>query len=206
MKFNELINTLTDDNELDNATLRLLSMVFLLLSGIMSFFKYTHIGWLWDTSVTFKPGLISSIIAIVLIAPLYVRGLLKWNKSIYSIVSFVLILLVFASFVELAMGGNDKKGIITAMLAISVVLSWLGIKQVAGIGWMLTLAAAIYAAILNDMAMGFYGFVYIGSGFIGLVLHSGLNPGELYQGIKNEYSSSTQSMFDHAKDDISKIN
>jgi len=61
MKFDKLISTLTDDNELDSSTLRLLSLAFLFLSGIMSFFKYTHIGWLYNTSVTFKPGLISLI-------------------------------------------------------------------------------------------------------------------------------------------------
>lgn len=187
---------------MDSETLRFLSLVFLLISGVMSFFKYTHIGWLWDTSLTFKPGLISTIFAVFLIFPLYLRGVLNWNKSIFSLFSLILILLVFASFTELAIGGNENNKVVISLLVAAVLLSWLGIRAVAGASWVLALAAAIYSAIENNLAMGFYGFVYVGSGFIGLVLHSGLNPGELVEGIRNEYSEVGKKAIDTAKSDI----
>lgn len=184
----KLISFLLDDKELDDTKLRLLSLIFLFLSGSMSFFGYTHRILFWNSNLTFQPGLVSSVLAILLTSPLYMRGILKWNKSVYTIVSFVLIVLVFASFIELAMGGNGKSSIITALLAASVVLSWLGIKEVAGVCWILVIAAALISTITNNLILGFYGFIYIVSGFLGLVLHSGLNPGQLLQGIKNEYS------------------
>jgi hypothetical protein len=193
---------IADDNELDSETLRILSLLFLLISGVMSFFKYTHVGWLWNSSMTFKPGFISTIFAVFLIAPLYLRGILKWNKSLYSLLSLILILLVFASFTELAMGGNDYNRIVLFLLVAAVLLSWLGIRAVAGASWILVLAAAIYAAIENNLAMGIYGFVYISSGFVGLVLHSGLNPGELFEGIKNEYSKVGTAIKNTAEQDI----
>jgi len=195
-------NTIANDNELDRATLRVLSLTFLLISGAMSFFKYTHVGWLWNTNLTFISGFISSILAIFLIAPLYMRGILKWNKSIFTLISLVLILLVFASFVELALGGNDNNAIVISLLASAIILSWLGIKEIASISWVLALAAAIYSVVENNLAMGFYGFIYVASGFMGLVLHSGLNPGELLQGIKVEYSSSATKVTKTAKQNI----
>jgi hypothetical protein len=200
--FSKLKKAIADDNELDSGTLRFLSLVFLLICGTMSFLKYTHDGWLWDTSLTFKPGFISSIFALLLISPLYLRGVLKWNKSIFSLVSLILILLVFASFTELAIGGNTNNKIVISLLVAAVLLSWLGIKGVAGVSWMLALAAAIYSAIVNNMAMGFFGFIYVACGFIGLVLHSGLNPGELIDDIRAEYGKTARKTADTAKSDM----
>jgi hypothetical protein len=203
-----LKKAVASDNELDNETLRLLSLLFLLASGVMSFFNYTHTGVFagifFDSSLTFQPNLISTILAICLISPLYLRGILKWSKSIYSLLSLVLILLVFASFTELALGGNGKSSIVISLLVAAVVLSWLGVKAVAGASWGLALAAAIYSAIVSDLAMGFAGFIYIGSGFIGLVLHSGLNPGELFEGIRSEYSGSAASVISDISDTVKK--
>ena len=203
-----LKKAVASDNELDNETLRLLSLLFLLASGVMSFFNYTHTGVFagifFDSSLTFQPNLISTILAICLISPLYLRGILKWSKSIYSLLSLVLILLVFASFTELALGGNGKSSIVISLLVAAVVLSWLGVKAVASASWGLALAAAIYSAIVSDLAMGFAGFIYIGSGFIGLVLHSGVNPGELFEGIRSEYSGSAASVISDISDTVKK--
>tara|TARA_B110000093_G_scaffold177161_1_gene213800 strand:+ start:260 stop:883 length:624 start_codon:yes stop_codon:yes gene_type:complete len=203
-----LKKAVASDNELDNETLRLLSLLFLLASGVMSFFNYTHTGVFagifFDSSLTFQPNLISTILAICLISPLYLRGILKWSKSIYSLLSLVLILLVFASFTELALGGNGKSSIVISLLVAAVVLSWLGVKAVASASWGLALAAAIYSAIESNLAMGFAGFIYIGSGFIGLVLHSGVNPGELFEGIRSEYSGSAASVISDISDTVKK--
>lgn len=194
---------IANNNELNSSTLRVLSLVFLLISGAMCFLTYTrHNTFWWNTEVTFKPSYQATIIAIILITPLYIRGILKWNKSIYTIISLILILLVFASFVELALGGNDKNNIVVVLLASAVILSWLGIRAIAGFSWALAFIAAIYSAQITNLTMGFYGFIYIGSGFLGLVLHSGLNPGSLVNGIKEEFSSSTKNIASKAKQDI----
>ena len=183
-----LKRAITNDNELDNETLRLLSLLFLLISGAMSFFKYTEVYSFWPNTIrTLEPRLISTVIAVLLISPLYLRGVLKWNRSVFTLVSLMLILLVFASFVELAMGGNQHSQTVSALIGAALILSWFGIREIAGISWVLALAAAIYAANESNLAMGKAGFVYIASGFIGLVLHSGLNPGQLVQGMRSEY-------------------
>ena len=182
---------LVNDEEIDSGSQKLLSLMFLFIAGLMSFFSYTHIGWLWDTKLSFTPGFPSAIFGLVLTAPLYLRNILKWNRSIYTILVFILILLVFSSFVELATGGNRKNTITYSLLAISVTLSWLGIRGVAGVSWILLMTAAVYSAIVNTLALGFYGFIYVTFGFLGLLIHTGLNPGDLMKSIKDEYSSTT---------------
>ncbi|MEI2659440.1 MAG: hypothetical protein V9G11_05285 [Bifidobacterium adolescentis] len=205
--FKAIRQAITDDNELESEALRFLSLIFLLLSGIMSFGSYQADGRFWGSRpLTFSPGFISTVIAVLLVSPLYLRGVLKWNKSKYSILSFVLILLVFSSFVALAMGGNTVKGtVMQSLLVAAVLLSWLGIRAVAGVSWLLALMAAIFTAISNNIDLGFNGFIYIGSGVLGLILHSGLNPGRLVQEVKMEFSPNSTEMKNQVKTDVGSV-
>ena len=193
--FARIRDAVANENELNKESLRFLSLLALAICAGMSFIQYTYPRtFLWviprsDGSVTFKPAFISTIIGVALIAPLYIRGILKWTKSIYGIISFILILMVFASFIELAVSGKDKSDITYTFVGIAVILSWLGLRAVAGAAWMLVFAIAIYSIITTNMAMEFYDFIYITSGVLGLVFHSGLNPGELFNTFKEEYVS-----------------
>lgn len=197
---------MADDNQLDSESLRFLSLIFLLLAAIMSVLKYTHEGWLWDTHVSLAPGFLSSIYGLLLIAPLYLRRVLKWNKSVFTIISFILILMVFSSFIQLALGGNGMKSSITmGLLGAAFVLSWLGIRSAAGIAWILVLVAAVMSAITNNLAMGFWGFVYVCSGALGLILHSGLNPGEFMQALKVEYSGGAEHIIEQTREDVNAL-
>lgn len=182
-----LKSLLVNETELSPENQRLLSLIFLAIAGVMSFQEYVHVRWLWDYRLTFKPGLISTSLAIAMLAPLYLRGILRWNRSIYTTVFFILVLLVFASFVELALGGNQRGQFTTAAIGVAVVLSWLGIKQVAGCCWILALATGLYSAISNNQAMGFYGYIYMLCAFLGLAFHAKLNPGQLVAGIRDAY-------------------
>jgi hypothetical protein len=196
-------NFLINDEEIDSGVQRLLSLIFLFVAGLMSFISYTHIGKLWNTQLSFTPGFVSTILGLALIAPLYMRNILKWNRSIYTILTFVMILLVFSSFVELATGGNIPKKMVTySLLTSSIVLSWLGIRGVAGISWILLLVASVYSLVVNDLAFGFSGFIYITFGFLGLLMHTGLNPGELMSSIKNEYSPSAVHAVNSVKTEV----
>lgn len=199
---------MADDNQLDSESLRFLSLIFLLIAATMSLFQYTHIGFfgMWKTTVQFAPGFLSSVFGLILIAPLYMRGILKWNKSIYSILSFILIAMVFSSFIELIIGGGKTiNSIIMAILVAAFVLSWLGMRAVAGVAWVLVLAAAVMSAIWNNLAMGFLGFIYVCSGALGLILHSGLNPGEFMKALKSEYSWEAEEILGKTKGDINTL-
>ncbi|MDZ7817265.1 MAG: hypothetical protein U5K55_01065 [Aliarcobacter sp.] len=189
----KFINSVTDDTPMSSKMQRLLSLVFLVITVVMIFIPYTKIhtffGFeVWESNLKILPSFISTFIAILLIAPLYARNILKWNKSIYTLISFVFFLLIFGSLIELAMGGNGLNSAIIQMIFIlAIALSWLGIKAIAGICWMLLFIAVAFSAVWNSNIMGFNGFIYLASAFIGLVLHSELNPGNLVAGFKEEF-------------------
>lgn len=189
----KFINSVTDDTTMSSKMQKGLSLVFLLIATGMIFIPYskviTFLGYeVWESNLKILPSFISTFIAILLIAPLYARNILKWNKSIYTLISFVLFLLIFGSLIELALGGNGLNSGITEMIfIIAIALSWLGMSAIAGICWILLFIAVAFSGSWNSGIMGFYGFIYLASAFIGLVLHSELNPGHLVAGFKEEF-------------------
>ena len=83
-------------------------------------------------------------------------------------------------------------------MSAAILLSWLGMAPIAGVAWLLLLGAAIGSVIFYDAALGFFGFIYIACGALGLLLNQNLSLGGLMQGIKGEYSASGNKI----KDDI----
>ncbi len=189
----KFINNLTNDTAMSITTQRILSLIFLIIAVSMAFLSYDRAGIFFNTKLEIFPGFISTLVAIILIAPLYARNILKWNKSFYTLISLILFLILFGSLVELAMGGNGLNSQVVQYLLLSaIVLSWLGMKSIAGGSWLLLFPAIAVSIIENNTAMGFYGFIYVACGFIGILLHSELNPANLVSGIKEEFSGSTE--------------
>ena len=174
--------------------------------------------WLWSSpkrsseipesqveKVRFRPGFVEGVLALALVAPLYLRGLLKWKESIYSIISFALILLVFASFITIALGGKQGVGVdpkIHYALLSAAILSWLGIRSVAGASWLVALGSAVYSLRANSLDMHWFGFAFIASASLGLILHSGLNPGQFFHGLAAEYAPGTRKLGEAVRGDV----
>ena len=182
------ISGIIDNTPMSSTAQRALSIIFLIISVSMAFMTYSREGMFFDSKLEIFPSFISTLIAIILIAPLYARNILKWNKSFYTLISLILFLLLFGSLVELAMGGNGLNSqVIQYLLLTAVILSWLGMKAIAGGSWLLLFPAIAISIVNNNTAMGFYGFIYVASGFIGILLHSELNPANLVKGFKEEF-------------------
>lgn len=197
---------ITDDNELPKEWQRLSSLGLLIFAFILALlpYKQEHLGGLWHTGVSLTPSLISAAIGLAMIGPLYLRGLLKWRRSPFTTVSFVLILGVISSFVEMALLGG--KGLIGTMnfyaVLAAIVLSWIGMRGVAGVAWMIVLVVGVYNVHSVSSALGFRGYLYVCSAVMGLCFHSGLNPGEMMGSLKEEYSSKTAAIGIRIADDI----
>lgn len=98
------------------------------------------------------------------------------------------------------MGGNGADAKITMYyLVASVVHSWLGMKSIVGLSWTLVLGAVVVSLIEHEAAMGVFGFLYIACGFLGLVLHSGKDPGHLMHDIKGEFKKQSAPHLDQVK-------
>lgn len=113
---------------------------------------------------------------------------------------FILFLAVYASLAKLALMG--KGNIQIYLITAAIVLSWLGMRAVAGIGWVLAFAAAVLSALSTSAAMGLSGFLFIASAFLGLLMHSNLGPARVVEEIMAEYSKAARPMADGISADV----
>ena len=134
------------------------------------------------------------------------RNIIKWNRSPYTLFSGILILLVFASFIQLILGGDGfSNSFITAGIIIAITLSWIGIRAIAGVIWILIIILSVYSMVVNNIAFGFYGFVYIVSAFFGLAFHSEMNPGNMFVEFRAEFSGLASPLGENVKSNLEKL-
>lgn len=185
--FAKTITSITCEKEFSHEVKKFLSLLLLLFSSLLSFQSIVGTQFLFfPKEIYISPDLLSSALALALILPLYGRGILKWSPSVYGIIIFALLLAVFASISKLAYsGGGDMQ---VYLIYIAIILSWLGVRAVAGIIWVLVFAAAVYSATKISTSMGFSGFLFIATSFLGLLLHTNLSPSSLITEMASEYS------------------
>lgn len=200
------IISILNNGQLKASTQRGLSLICLSISGLLSLLRYSRPSFIplkiFESSFTFRPSLLTTSMALILVAPLYLRRIFKWKRSVYSFIFFFLTVLVSSSFIELAVGGNESNKLMWILLSSAIILSWIGIRSIAGLSWLLVMTLGIYFAIDHSRIMGFWGFVYTVSAFIGFLFHSGLNPGEFFYEIKREYHPDYNKCINCAKDCI----
>ena len=184
-KFGNLASALADETKLNDTTRKILSLGSLLLAAVIGFMTFTGTKFFFFTSpYSLQPDLISAPIAIAVLVPLYARQILRWSVSVHGIIMLILYITVFSSIVNHGLNGKFS----TYLFGAAIVLSWLGMRGVAGLSWVLLIAAAIMHAADVSSAMGFYGFLLVASAFLGLLLHSDLSPDHLFNEIKSEFS------------------
>lgn len=132
----------------------------------------------------------TSTVAFSMLLPLYARDILKWSKSIYGLISFMLFWLVFLGLVGIALNGG-KLNAPAYLIAFSVAISWLGMRGVAGFAWALAFTASIFNIISANLAMGFWGGLFLGTAALGFILHSNMRPSDLFASIKEEFGQQT---------------
>ncbi len=187
MPLKKLASAATDERAFSYGTQKLLSLLLLGFAVGLSLMSYTGKRFFFLTAdYSIAPDFISGVVALCLILPLYARGILRWSSSIYGTLSFVLFLAVYASLAKLALLGHGDIQLYLVIAAI--VLSWLGMRAVAGVGWVLAFAAAVLSALSASAAMGLSGFVFIASAFLGLLMHSNLGPARVVEEIISEYT------------------
>ena len=198
---NKVKEFLINDEPLTSSTKKLLSIALLIVAVVFSLKTYYGTTlFIFTTEVRIAPDLMSGVIAICMLLPLYARGILVWRKTIYKLIVFLLLLSVFASITKVA---THQSGALTSyLIGAAVILSWLGLRSVAGFGWILVFAAAVINAVSASEAMGVYGFIFIVTAFLGLVFHADLAPNKLVTEILKEYRQQTDKVTNKVKEDI----
>ena len=132
----------------------------------------------WTNEVTIRPGLLSSLFALIFYGILSIRMNLfrkeNWMDGILS--SFAMLLNVgviaslFSVFVskDFSLMGIDYAGIY--ILVIGIILTFLSMRTIAGYVFFLFLIIGVIRLISIDIAMGLWGFLYIAMMGISLFL------------------------------------
>ncbi|WP_074965941.1 hypothetical protein [Paracoccus aminovorans] len=136
-----------------------MSIIFLIVAACLCYIEYKVQGFFRTKTISIKPDFLSGTAAIAMLLPLYARGILKWSKSIYGLIMLVLLWTVYSSIIQMAL--NGKSNIPEYMIASATLLSWLGIRGVAGFAWVIAFSACILSLITSNAAMGGLGFLFL---------------------------------------------
>lgn len=201
--FLNAIDILTDEQEFSLRAKKILSALLLAISSLLSFQSIAGTRFLFfPKEIYISPDLLSSTLALALIIPLYGRGILRWSPSVYGIIMFILLLAVFSSITKLAYAGGGDIPIY--LIAIAISLSWLGVRAIAGMIWILVFVAAVYSATKISAGMGTTGFIFVATSFLGLLLHTNLSPYGIVSEMANEYGGFTRKAQEVVREDINR--
>ena len=131
-----------------------------------------------ETITSIRPDLISTLCSVVFYASLIVRyeGIFKSNNLFEAFISTIRAFLncwVFAALVKVVLQNDTKvtegsftlfallRNPETTMLVFAILLSWLGMKSIAGFSWILFIVAAMKNLLVVNSAMGMLGAVFV---------------------------------------------
>lgn len=201
MSTNKILDTFTDEHVFSDRTKKLLSIFFLVVAFTLSLHGYSGKQFLiFPKTIWIKPNMLGGIVALAMLLPLYARGILIWRKTLYKLIVFVLLVCVFASIANIAL--NGKSTIASQLVVAAIALSWLGMRSVAGLAWVLVFVAAAYNLVTVSQAMGFAGLIFVISAFLGLVFHADIAPDRLIREMLDEYSAKSSGFRNIVSDDV----
>ena len=162
----------------------LLGIVVMIIPFIISI-RFNHIipgRKIWflqlipDEVTTIRPGLVSALCAVVFYAALIVRynGIFRANNLMETFVSIARAFLncwVIAALISLVIPTNIPKNATimsvlrdnpeSTLLMFAIVLSWLGMRAIAGYSWILFILSAWKHLLIVNSAMNMWGAVFI---------------------------------------------
>lgn len=191
---NNVLDELVSDREISSTTRKILALILLYAAAAIALFGRFEgtILYFIPTTYSITPNLISGALGLALILPLYWRGILTWRFGFYSLISSLVLLFVFSALVQIVIGTGIGTGVKTLLLGAAILLSWVGMRGVASISWILLLAAVVISLQGVAEAMGIWGWVFLALSFFGLVLHSRLSPAQLVESLRNEYGQNAR--------------
>jgi len=139
------------------------------------------IGWIpWHGNgvvISLKPSLISALAAIGMYSAVIMRikGFANSFNGFAETVLNLLLMTFCASFLNLFCGDMTIQifsGVTVSgkvLLLAGIVLSWIGIRKIAGFVWIALFILAVLRLLVADAAMGVWGVIYAFSAFLGIV-------------------------------------
>lgn len=209
---------ITSEKEISSRNRRLLALLFTIAAIVFGCIRYTRGGWgdfyqfmVWPVPVLpnkldfFSPGFLHAFLGLLLCAPLYIREFLPFkSRSPYYYLTLGLNIWFFAVIAQLVLGekASFEYNLSNTLIIAALVLTWLGIRTVAGFAWIIVFGIVAYNLLDADMKMKDFGIWFLICGFFSLIFQSDLTPKEMFKTFKEEFRGISQS----PKTDIVKQN
>lgn len=164
---------LLGDQEIGLWVSRSLSLILLTLAVVLLWIPYRERYFLFFTreKALFRPDLLSSLTALMLILPLYLRRIFTFDKlTVYNILSLLLRFTLTASFCRILMGDGPVEGVWMILTACLTALSWLGIRSAGPLVWAAFLLVSLVNLLTANNALGINGFICVAAGIVGIIL------------------------------------
>ena len=143
----------------------------------------------------FPPTLFNSLWGLSLCFPIYLRNFIPFKTlSPYSYISFALNFLLFSVVAQLIFGesGTFTHNTLNTVFIASLVLSWLGIRAIAGFGWLAVFLLAVINLISADYHLKHFGFLFLLCAFSSFMFQTKLSPKSLFGNIMSEFKGLAQ--------------
>lgn len=136
------------------------------------------------------PGFLNSLWGLSLCFPIYLRNFIPFKTlSPYSYISFALNFSLFSVVAQLIFGasGTFTHNTLNAVFLASLVISWLGIRSVAGFGWLAVFLLAVINLISADYHLKHFGYLFLLCAFSSFMFQSSFSPKHLFSNILEEF-------------------
>jgi len=208
MKIKKVLSLLISEEEIPDSTKKWIGMICTIIAFIIvvSTVKIKAPFW-WpfshDKSLWNYMGIYHGILGFVLMIPLYTRNYIRFSRiSVYSVVSFSLNWLMFASITALIIGKGLKADFMGGLLIAVILISWLGMKSIAGFGWLLLFPLAIYNITKSSISFGGWAIIYLISVALSIIFQTNTPPGELTKNIIRDFRIDTSNQLEHIRDSV----
>jgi hypothetical protein len=183
-----------------------LSIIFMAIPVLISFQTFVagieksvwFVRWTEYASFSISPSLVSTLAAIMLYLSIVIRYRRRLFTDAYETVIICLNILFCASFLEIFCGKeiwsipfiNVSS---QSFLLFAVILSWIGMRAIAGFVWIFLFILAVTRIAGLNNAMGYLGMVYILSAFVSMGLQ--MKDTLMISSFKNDFIGLTNKVY-----------
>lgn len=190
--FSKIEGIVTSDGSVTPQRRRLLGVLFLVLAIICGSLYIVKPYWgLGDTEVKIvAPNIIHCFAGIMLCAPLYVRNFIVFERiTPYRMICFFLNIYTFSLIMVFVLGQNYSisNKFTTIFLFGAILLSWLGIRSIAGFVWILFFVFGILNSLVSAAQLGFFGTLFLLFGMASIFFQANATPKLLFAFFKEEF-------------------
>lgn len=184
----KIIDIVTCENVIERPEQKKRAVFFTFLTLVCASF-YWHDPWFGSEEINFRiPNAKSTIFGLAILIPLYIRRVIKMDKSLtnYKMWCFLLNVYVFSLLVQILIGSTADY-FKYPLLTFTITTLWIGMRSIAGLSVLVFFVLSIFTGIFYGEDMKILGFGLISFGMLSLMYQSDISKENFFLNIKNEF-------------------